>query len=83
MAKQKQPKLHNSKQEPFKILEQDGQFQITLGNAIISEKVFNKKADAEAYLATKPYKLIINAACYCMEHAQKAMEYENKNKQNN
>ena len=78
MAKKtiKMPKLHECKYEPFKILEQNGKFQITLGNAIIDEKQFKTKKLAEEYLATKPYKLIINAACYCMEHAIKAKEYE-------
>lgn len=59
--------VYDVENAPFKIVEHDGVFFITMGQAVISREQFKSAASANKYVKGKPWELIINAACYAME----------------
>lgn len=59
---------------PFVAVEKDGIFKIAAGDTIISKNDFTSLEDVKAYVASKPYELIINISCYCMEQTLKQNE---------
>lgn len=62
MSKQQ---FKQSKNEPFLIVKQGKKYQIAVGNNLVSHKTFDEIEQAEMYISTKPYELIINT-CLCM-----------------
>lgn len=64
--------------ELFTIVKHDKETQICVGNVVISAKKFKSIVEAEKYIASKPYELIINTACYCMQENLKQQTNENK-----
>lgn len=67
------------KNTPFAIAENNGKFIIVCNNAVITERTFNTKEAAVKYIGTKPWELIINAACYCMSLSKKLQDNEKGN----
>lgn len=65
----------SEKYEVFMIITQNGKSFIAIDRYIMSQKSFDSVEDAKVYIDSKPYELIINAAC-CL------MEMSNHNKQN-
>lgn len=63
---------------PFVAVEKDGIFKIAAGDTIISKNDFTTLDEAKAYVNSKPYELIINISCYCMEQTLKQNEKENQ-----
>ena len=53
-------------------------FIIICGDARMTNKEFKTKADAEQYIGTKPYELLINLMFYTM---QKIMQHKKEEKQ--
>ena len=61
-------KIHNSKHFPFIVVETEKtenettetKFRIAINNQIISEKTFDSLAEAEKYIGSRPWELIIN-----------------------
>lgn len=47
----------------FTIVERNGNFNIAVGNKIITKKTFISIEDAENYIDSKPWELIVNATC--------------------
>ena len=66
-------KLHEL-QYPFAAIENNGVFKIVAGNTIISKNDFATLEEAKEYVDSKPYELIINISCYCMEQTLKENE---------
>lgn len=65
--------------EPLQVVKlSERKFTICIGNTRISTQEFKTYKDAAAYVKAKPYELIINSACFCMETSQKIKENENK-----
>lgn len=62
----KQQTTNISQCDIFTIVEKDKKFIIVLGNVRISPTEFKTQKDAEKYIKSKPYELIINTCCYAM-----------------
>ena len=56
---------------PFVAVEQDGIFKIAAGDSIMSKNEFSTLDECLEYVKSKPYELIINITCYCMENSSK------------
>ena len=60
-------KVHKAKSKPFLIIEKETDenktFEIAIGQDIISEKKFNSYDEAQRYIGSKPWEIIINLAC--------------------
>ncbi|AXH74378.1 MAG: hypothetical protein [Microviridae sp.] len=79
--------VHESRTEPFRIVEKDEEFTILMGENIISTKRFESLENAESYIESKPYDIILNSSLlYCRmglrlldaEDAYKQRENEEK-----
>ena len=59
-----QPQVRKSKShELFTLVKNDDGVKIAVGNYQISKKTFPTWADAEKYIAQKPYEILVNATC--------------------
>lgn len=59
-----QPQVRKSKtDELFTLVKKNEGVKIAIGNYQISKKTFPTWADAERYIAQKPYEILINATC--------------------
>lgn len=67
-----------SKEEPFVIVKVENKYQIAVGNNIVSRKKFDTIKQAEIYIMSRPYELIINTNL-CMFY--EILKTENKNKE--
>lgn len=62
--KAEQPQVRKSKtDELFTLVKDDDGVKIAVGNYQISKKTFPTWADAERYIAQKPYEILVNATC--------------------
>lgn len=69
------PEVRQSKaDEMFRLVKDKEGVKITIGNYVISKKVFKTWQQAEDYLNTKPYEIILNAACLFAENFVKTYE---------
>lgn len=70
-------KVHKAKSKPFFIIEREinenKTFEIAVGQEIISEKKFNSYDEAQRYIGSKPWEIIINLACLIYQNQK---EYE-------
>lgn len=55
-------KIHQF-EDIFTIVERNEEFVIAIGNKIIVADKFKSLSDAQKYIESKPWKLIINATC--------------------
>lgn len=53
--------------------------QIVVGNYKVSRKEFDNFKDAEAYVWSKPYELLINTACLIMKLNNEQKKEQNEN----
>lgn len=63
----------NSKNFPFVLVDRDGKITICAGNSQVCQTEFESIEDAETYIESRPYELIINTCCYAMQ-----LNYEKK-----
>lgn len=62
--KAEMPQLKKSKtDEMFTLVKNKNGVRIAIGNYQIAKKVFANWADAEAYIAKKPYEILVNVTC--------------------
>ena len=61
-------------QYPFIAVENNEVFKIAVGDTIISKNEFASLDEAKEYVNSKPYELIVNLSCYCMEQNLKQNE---------
>lgn len=72
-TKEQEPEFKIFKTEaPFQVIKKSGKHFITLGNNVVSSKKFDSYTQADKYVKSKPYELIINATCLILE---KTKEY--------
>lgn len=62
-------KTHNY-QTIFTIVERNKNFNIAVGNKIVSKLTFVTLKEAKDYIDSKPYELIVNATCCIYEISQ-------------
>lgn len=63
--------------EPLQVVRlAERKFTICIGKTRISSKEFKTFKEAKTYVESKPYELIINSACFCMETSQKIKQNE-------
>lgn len=63
-----EPQVKNAKaDEIFRLVKDKDGVKITLGNYLITRKVFKSFQQAEDYLNQKPYEILINVACLMAE----------------
>lgn len=55
-----QKKINTYKRGIFTIAENENKFYVLVQNYVVSEKTFDKLNDAERYINSKPWELIIN-----------------------
>lgn len=55
-----QKKINTYKRGIFTIAENENKFYVLVQNYVVSEKTFDKLKDAERYINSKPWELIIN-----------------------
>lgn len=55
-----QKKINTYKRGIFTIAENENKFYVLVQNYVVSEKTFDKLKDAERYIKSKPWELIIN-----------------------
>ena len=73
-------KIKKSKNTSMFMLAKEGdKVIIVMGNYKASEKTFDTFEQADEYIATKPYELILNM---CLIHKQYEKIYEEQNKKN-
>lgn len=73
------PVIQKSKNEQlFTLVKQGEKVQIALGNFLISKKTFETFKDADAYIARKPYEILINVASFIAEQIIKENENTKK-----
>lgn len=71
-----QPQVRKSKTDSmFTLVKKDGKVRIAIGNYQVSTKVCDTFSQAEQYLATKPYEILVNVTCL---FAQKHLEEQLK-----
>lgn len=58
-------------EEIFDIVTDGSLYYIGLTGKLISKKTFQKAEEAKKYIDNKPWDLIINAACICMDLSNK------------
>lgn len=63
-----------SKEPLFNLVKKDEKVKICVGNYLASPKDFDNYEDAEKYIASKPYELIINVSCIFMDFNHKQNE---------
>lgn len=76
MTKDSKTTIHPINEE-IVVVEIDGKFLIGAFGAIVSQKEFTSLEDAEKYVESKPWELIINIAALAMKRLN---EYENEQK---
>ena len=73
-SNQSYPIVHASEDKLFTIVEKsEKEVIITIGNQIVSSKVFKDVKSAKQYIAKKPWELLVNTMCITF---QKMKEYE-------
>lgn len=55
-----------------------GKIKIVVGNNLVSKKTFDEFKQAEAFVARKPYELIINTACLFMHFSMTENKQDNE-----
>lgn len=58
-------------EEIFQIVEQNKVFFIGVSNNLVTRNSFATAEEAKAYIDSKPWELIINVACICMDMSNK------------
>lgn len=56
-------KTYKTESKVLNIVENNDKYIITMGNYQLSPEEFDSLKDAEEYLATKPYDMLINLMC--------------------
>ena len=71
-----QPQVKKAKTDSmFTLVKKDEKVKIAIGNYQVSKKEFDTFNQADQYLATKPYEILINVTCL---FAQKHLEEQFK-----
>lgn len=73
------PQTKKSKfDEMFTLVKDKNGVRIAVGNYQVSTKVFKNFADADAYIAKKPYEILVNVSCLFSElHIKNSQQNEN------
>lgn len=59
-----EPQVKKSKMdEMFTLVKTEEGVKIAVGNYQVSKRTFEKWSDAEAYIAKKPYEILVNVTC--------------------
>lgn len=70
--KAEMPQIKHSKTDDMFVLVKGKEgVRIAIGNYQVSKKVFKSFADADAYIAEKPYEIIVNVTCLFTEMRMK------------
>lgn len=75
------PQIKPSKMdEIFTLVKGKDGVRIAIGNYQVSKKVFRNWADADAYIAKKPYEILVNVTCLFTEMRMKNENSEESTK---
>lgn len=71
-----------SYQEPFSLAKIENKIRIVVGNNVVSNKSFDTFKQAEQYIGTKPYELILNTSLLMFKQMQDYEKTIKKTKKN-
>lgn len=72
----------NVEETMFSLVTDENGTKITIGNDIVSEKVFENKNEAIEYIDSKPWELIVISSYMYSKLVSKIKEYEQNNQKN-
>lgn len=67
VLKQEQVEKPEKYEEIFDLVKANENYYIGIAGKVISKSSFATKEEAKKYIDSKPWELIINAACLCMD----------------
>lgn len=59
--------VKSSKTTPFTLANRNGEWAVCVGNQKLHENTFTSEEEAEQFINSKPYELIVNLCCFIME----------------
>lgn len=63
----------------FTIVKKNNECYVCLGNEVMAQQKFKTIPEAEKYIRSKPYELLINATCYVIDYIKKTNKIKEEN----